>query len=164
MNQKVQKWESEVAGGGCVAGGREPGGWWWCGERWGAAWWHPELHLSPINSITVALRVCTRMEAPPDTTCAPFNEKSVLLSSGPFHFFFQTQESLCGGSSSRRLCDMMSSRFVFAFYCSDFAPSSVFLRFLLPSERAKTKKKKAPQKEARMKHSSQVFPEGILGV
>lgn len=87
------------------------------------------------------------MEASPDATNALFDEKKRLTLFWSFSFLFQTQESLC---SSRRLCDMMSSRFVFAFYCSDFAPSSVFLHFLLSSKRAK-RKKKALQKEARMK-------------
>lgn len=87
-----------MASDGCVAGGSELGCWSGCGERWGVAWWDPELHLSPINAVTVALCVCTvaallyrapvwRLRLTPRMLC--LMKKSVWLSSGPFHFFFR---------------------------------------------------------------------------
>lgn len=91
----------------CVASRAEVCCWSGGGERWGAAWWDDEQHLSPINSLYLSPHLLQsrnpsplphHMVASSFAVWALFHENSLLPTSSPFHLFFRWGRASAGAT------------------------------------------------------------------
>lgn len=136
----------------CVANGAELGCWSGGGERWGAAWWDDEQHLSPINSPYLSpvllhsrnLSPLPRhMVASSFAVWALFHENSLSPASSPFHFFSGRGGASAGATILKKLLLLWRdsppcagwavSLFPILLFWVGFriAPSSIFLSLLV---------------------------------